>query len=138
MDSLYLNIATDGVLSSLLVPLRSPTTFFAMKSFGGYDAATLQIAAAIAAGSAALGHCINWGLGWLLLVFAKSRQLKFLHKGYLPAQKYFATGGIITLLFSWVTLFSLFSVIAGFLGVRLRYALPLLLIGQAGYFGYYL
>ena len=138
ISELYTNIAADGILSSLLIPLRSQTTFFALKAFGEHDTGTMLLAASLAAASSTVGHSINWALGRCILEICKRYKPVSQHATYQKFQRYFLSGGILTLAFSWMPLFGFFSALAGFFNVRLRLALPLLLIGQASFFFYHL
>lgn len=129
-QELYAQVFTDGVLSSFLVPLRSQTAFYAVKAFGEYDAATMQTAALVAALGATLGHMLTFALGLATVKWSKARQ----HPIYDFLEEPFRRYGVITLLFSWVTLFGFFSFACGVFKVRWYVALTLLSIGQVWYY----
>ena len=134
IPELYTNLFTDGVLSALVLPLRSQTAFFAMQSFGDYDAQAMQIAAGVAGAGAVIGQLINWSTGKLLFELVKKYNPKIIFPGFYTAATYFRRFGVFVLLLSPFWLFGIFTLIAGVFNVRLRYALPLLAIGQVAFF----
>lgn len=131
----YLNVFLESAHAASIIPLYSSgATFYAMRSFGGFD---LPLAAVIAVSGSALGALFNFLLGYgLLLLYRKKHNLMSKEK-YSSASRWFFKYGIALLPFSWLPLFNFLVVAAGFLGVRARVALPLVILGQALYFGYY-
>ena len=135
---LYQNVFTDGLLSSFIIPFHSQTAFFAMRAFGDQDTATMQTAAVFAVVGGVIGHLLNWSIGAGLLYFSRLKKIGFWDDSYEKIRPYYAKYGLYTMLLSWATLFGVFSLAAGVFGVSLKRTVPLLLIGQALYYSYYL
>lgn len=133
MEQAYIDIIVEGILSTTLWSFTSDTTFFAMLAWGGYDMQHAMLCAVI---GSSVGSFINYGLGRLVSIF------QFNGASVIPQDKYdlwrkrayFATP--IIALFSWIHLMGALVFALGFLRVRAFYVLPLLMLGQAVYYGY--
>ena len=132
---LFLSIFVESAWAASIVPFASPATFFALKAFGGHDMAA---AAAIATLGATLGLLFNWGLGRLLLSRYRQGDFHIPPALYEKAALYFRRYGIFLLLLCWAPMLHIVALIAGFLHIPLKTALPLMLAGEALYYGYYL
>jgi membrane protein YqaA with SNARE-associated domain len=132
----YLNVFLESAHAASIIPLYSSgATFYAMRSFGGFN---LPLAAMLAVFGSALGALFNFALGYGLLFLYRKKNIKFMsNEKYSRASRWFFKYGIVLLPLSWLPFFNFLVVAAGFLGVRARVALPLVILGQALYFGYY-
>jgi membrane protein YqaA with SNARE-associated domain len=147
-----MNILLETAWKASIVPLGNDPTFFAMKAFGGYD---MRPAFALAVAGASIGQLFNWGLGRLLRsslrgvapkpkaddaaiqsTSRKSGLLRYARNDELTAL--FNSYGIFALLFCWVPLCNFVVVIAAFAGAKPKLALPLIIIGEAAHYGWYL
>ncbi len=136
MPAPYLQVFTDGIISSLVIPVHSQTTFFAMKAFGSFDVQQMQLSATVATLGATFGHLLNYGFGQLALKGLLSLKPNLTGNGFSKVANFFNSYGLFVLLLSPYGISGIFSVAAGAFRTRLRYALPLLLIGQAGFYIY--
>lgn len=132
MEQEYIDIIVEGVLATTVWAVSSDTTFFAMLAWGGFD---MQLALLCAVIGGSIGAFINYGIGRLLSIF------QFNGASVIPQDKYdlwrkraYYVAPIIALL-SWIHLIGALVVALGFLRVRAFYMLPLLIVGQAIYYG---
>jgi membrane protein YqaA with SNARE-associated domain len=132
--SFYLQVFTEAAHTASIIPLGSEWTLAAMKSFGGYN---LSLACAIAAAGAMVGQLFNWGVGRFLLKLKRTTQLHVPQEQYDRLAVAFQKYVVFALLFCWVPFFNFLTLAAAFLGVRLKTALPLIIVGLAGYYGWY-
>jgi membrane protein YqaA with SNARE-associated domain len=135
MTDLYLNVLTEAARFASIVPFTSEPTFFAMKSFGGYN---MPLACALAAAGAVAGQLFNWWMGTQLRGIPHKKNpdkvARFEHY-----KAFFNDAGMFLLLMCWVSPFgNLLAVVAGLFSVPLKKALPLVAIGEAAHYGYYL
>lgn len=133
MDQLYIDVISQSLLSTIIWPLASDTTFFAMLAWGGFD---MRLAFWCAVGGASVGAAVNYGLGRLLAKFQTNGISTISPEKYELWQKravYFVP--FIGLL-CWIHLVAAFVVALGFLRVRAIYVLPALVLGQAIYYGH--
>ena len=133
----YLDVFTESARIASIIPFTSEPTFFAMASFGGFD---MRLAAGLAVLGGTLGMGFNWAVGRGLLALHRKKSFRVNEYWYAKLQAFFnGYGGAILLLLSWLPLLKFALVAAGFLNVRWwRYALPLLVVGHAAGYGYYL
>lgn len=129
-------VFVDGALSSFIIPIHSQTAYFAALSFGG-ERETFQAATLAGALGGTVGHMANYLIGRVLVLLADRQKLQVKEDHYDKIAPYYRRLGWVMLLFSWATLFSFFSFAAGIFKLKLRYTLPLLFIGQLGYYAYY-
>lgn len=132
MDQPYIDVIVEGILSTILFPLASDTTFFAMQAFGGYNM-TLAFWCVLA--GATIGSAVNYGFGRLLSWCQTAGVSVLPQETYDVWQKrayYFAP---VIGLFCWIHLMAVLVVALGFFRVRALYVIPLLLLGQAIYYG---
>lgn len=133
MDQLYIDVISQSLLSTIIWPLASDTTFFAMIAWGGYD---MRLAFWCALGGSSVGAAINYGAGRLLAKFQISGISTIPQEKYELWQRralYFVP--VIGLL-CWIHLVAALVVALGFLRVRAIYVLPALVLGQAIYYGH--
>lgn len=135
--SAYLDVFIESILANSIIPFMHDPSFFAMRSFGGYN---MPLAAVFAISGAALGGIFNFMLGWWLLkLYNKKNDRKCL-----PREQYdrfvqiFSRYFIVLLPVSWLPLLNFLVFFAGFFGVRAKLALPLVIAGQAMYYSWYL
>ncbi len=134
--SLYLDIFLEAAHTASLVPLASEPTFFAMYGFG-YN---IQLAAVVAILGASLGAGFNFVLGVFLrrLYHKKNATHLLSEKQYSRAKNFFSRFGFVFLLFSWLPLLNFTVFAAGFLAMRPRIAMSLVVIGLTTRYGYYI
>jgi len=125
----------EALWAASIIPFSNDATFSAMAAFGNFD---MHIPAVIAIIGATMGQIFNLIIGRLFLELHKKGLL------YVKAVWYDRIAGIFNkycvflLLFSWVSILKLLLVFAGFLGTGIRFALPLILIGQIYHYSSYL
>lgn len=128
----YLHVFFESIWAASIVPFSSHATFFAMKSFGGFN---LPMAAALAIAGAILGQCFNWLVGRAMANYKKSVS----HQAwYGRVSVLFTQYGVFLLVFCWIPLGNLLVVLAGLLNARLRIVLPLVAVGELYHYGQYL
>ncbi len=132
---LYLNVLTEAAHTASIIPFGSEPTLAAMKAFGGYS---LPLAAISATIGATIGQAFNWGIGRVMLILKEKQRIPIMEERFQYASVFFKKYGIFVLLFSWMNLFNFVTVAAGFFGVKPKIAFPLLCVGLAGHYGYYL
>lgn len=133
----YFDIFVESAFAASIIPFHSDPTFFAMRSFGGYD---LTLAALVAVLGSTLGAIFNFMLGYLLLkiydsVKNKKETTVTLYSKY---SSYFSKYFIFALFFSFMPLLNFLVIAAGFFAVRARVAIPIVMAGQAARYTYYL
>lgn len=135
--SLYLDVFIESMLVSSIIPLMSDPTFYAMKAFGGYN---LPFAVTIAIFGSFFGALFNYSLGeWFLKHYKKEKNHKYMPiETYKKSSKWFGKFGFMVLFFSWFPLLNFTLLAAGFLGMRSRVALPLVVVGQTVHYGWFL
>jgi len=126
----FLPIFIESAWKASIIPFGNDVTFFALKSFGGYDMALPFI---LAVAGATLGQTFNWCLGHFLISY-KDR-LNINEQLYSRFATAFNQYGVFLLLFSWAILCNMLVVIAGFVGTKPKIVLPLIIIGQAVHYG---
>jgi membrane protein YqaA with SNARE-associated domain len=131
----YLNILFEGAWTACVIPFGHEPTFFSMLSFGGFN---MPVAAIFAICGATLGQVINWLIGRLLKGGQRKQKLHLSSERYERAVIIFNKYLVWCLLLSWAPMFKLVVLASGFLGSRFTLVLPLVLIGQAGYYGWFL
>ncbi len=131
----YPNVLFEAAHNASIIPLASEPTYFAMVGFGGYN---LPLAFVLAVIGATAGQLFNWFLGRLLFKAKQANIVPFKENTYQRAASTFNKYVVFALLFSWMPMFGFVTIAAGFLGTRLRIALPLLIVGIAGHYGWYL
>lgn len=123
----YLPILIESAHAASIIPLASEATAYAMKAFGGFN---MELAFALSVIGGTLGHAFNWGVGALLARWKGANG-----EVHARAQRIFKKYLIFLLLFCWFPVMNFAVVASGFLGVRLKTALPLIALGLAGYYG---
>ena len=131
----YFNVFFEAVWANSIIPLASEATFLTLKSFGGYN---MPLAAALGVVGATFGQIFNFLLGKGLLNLHRKGLLHVNDYWYGKISKLFNTYLVFTLFFSWAPLCKLLVVIAGFLGCKPRFVLPLVIIGQIFNYASYL
>ena len=134
MDN-YTNVFIESARVASLIPFSSEPTFFAMFYFGGFN---MPLAIALAVAGATIGMSVNWLIGKSLLKIHQKKKLSVSEYWYNKCSQLFNKYGAILVLFSWLPLMKLMLVAAGFLNVRFRFVLPLVIIGHTIGYGYYL
>lgn len=122
----YLSVFIEALWNASIVPGASEATLAAMRSFGGFD---IDLAATLAIAGAFLGQLFNWLLGVFLLKLKNQGAMPIPPQMHEKASASFQRYFVWFLLFCWLPMFNFFTLTAGFLGVRPRIALPLLLAG---------
>lgn len=135
MEQPYIDVIVEGVLSTTLWNFTTDAGVFAMQAFGGFD---MKLAFFCAVLGASIGSFINYGLGRMVSA------CQFNGLSAIPQEKYdrwrrYGTYAIPVIgLLSWIHLLGALVFALGFLRVKALYVLPLLIAGQAAYYGYYL
>lgn len=128
----YLPILLETAWKASIIPLGNDPTFFAMKDFGGYN---MPLACALAVIGGTTGQIFNWWIGRLLWKFPVMSEPP---RWYPEFKRVFNRYGVFFLVFAWAPLFNVLALAAGFSRTRARIALPLLFIGEAAHYGWYL
>lgn len=141
--SLYLDIFTESVLVSSIIPLVSNPTFYAAKAFSANSdlySFNMTLAVALAVCGSFFGALFNLSIGeWFLKHYRKEKNLKYMPaKTYAKASIWFNKFGFVVLFFSWFPLLNFSVLAAGFFGMRSRIVLPLVVAGQALHYGWFL
>ena len=127
----YFKVFYESAWTNSLIPFATDATFSAINLFGGYN---MPIAAMIATAGATLGLTSNWLLGYALMRMRNGSKLQLKEAYYNRASILFNKYGIFLLLFTWVPLFKIIMIFAGFLNAPLKFVLPLAVIGQLFYY----
>lgn len=127
----YIKVFYEAAWSNSLIPFATDATFSAINLFGGYN---MHIAALLATAGATLGLTFNWFLGYLLMRMHINSKLHLSETYYNKASYLFNKYGIFLLLFTWVPLFKIIMIFAGFLNAPLKFVLPLAVVGQLFYY----
>lgn len=140
--NLYLNVFSEAAHYASLIPLSNEPTFFAMHAFASDSASAfnMPVAALCAVAGAMLGATFNFAMGYGLKRFYLTQENpKHLKKSqYENGKKFFAKYGFLLLLISWLPIFNFSVLAAGFLGMRAKIALPIVLIGEISRYGWFL
>ena len=131
----YFTLFYEAAWTASIIPFSTDATFVSMVSFGGFD---MRIPAILSIMGATLGQIFNLMLGKFLLSFHKKGILHVTEYWYNKVSNAFNKYGVFLLLFSWVSFLKVLLVLAGFLDTRIRFALPLALIGQIYHYSSYL
>jgi|GEM_PF-3487800 len=139
LQSLYLDVFIEAALYTCLFPISSEPTFFAMHSFG-LLLGEFNMAVACATIGASLGQAFNYALGHLLKrAYLQQKNRKYISKAqYDRAKKKFTSYGAVLIFFSWMPMFNFTVFASGFLGMRAKLALPVIIIGQTTRYGWFL
>lgn len=141
MTSFYLNVFRESAFVSSIIPFVGEPTFFAIIEFSkyGYDY-NKPLAVVIATLGAAVGASFSFLLGKWCLKLYRSRNVKeqISAEKYSNVAKSFSRYFTILFPFTWLPLLNLLPFTAGFLSLRAWRVLPLVIIGKAAYYGYYL
>ena len=122
----------ESAHTASIIPLSSETAYFAMLAFGNYD---MAMPFALAVAGATIGQTFNWWLGTVIHTLWLKRKQHPTETQYHKATQFFSRYGIWLLVFCWMPLLNFVPVIAGFLGTRLKIALPLVAAGLAVHYG---
>ena len=131
----YFNIFFEALWTASIIPFSSDATFASMSAFGGFD---MKIPFVLAVTGATLGQIFNLMVGKFMLQLHQKGRLYVSEIWYQRVAYYFNKYGIFLLLFSWVAFLKVLLIIAGFVGTRVRFALPLVILGQIYHYGSYL
>jgi len=131
----YISVFIESARVASIIPFSSEPTFFAMFYFGGFN---MLFATALAVAGATVGMSFNWFVGKILLEWHKKRPLHVSEYWYNKCSLLFNKYGAVFVVLSWLPAMKLILVIAGFLNVRYRFLLPLIIAGHALCYGYYL
>ena len=134
MDN-YTNVFIESARVASIIPFASEPTFFAMFYFGGFN---MPLAAGLAVAGATVGMSFNWLVGKMLLEWHKKKSFNVNEYWYNKCAALFGKYGAILILLSWLPLMKFMLVAAGFLNVRYRFVLPLVVIGHVMCYGYFL
>ncbi len=124
---LYLKVFYEEAWANSLVPFATDATFSALNLFGGYN---MHMAAILATAGATLGLVFNWLIGQMLLKMHATSKLHVSADRYARVSYLFNKYGIFLLLLSWIPLCKAILVLAGFLDAKLKFVLPLVVVGQ--------
>lgn len=131
----YVTVFKDAAWNASIIPFSSEATLFAMRGFGGFD---LHLALMMTIVGAMAGLLFNWGIGRLILLLFRRGKVRMNQAQYEKASFVLRRYFLFLLLLCWNPMLNYMPVVAAFLGVRLRIALPLMLVGEAGYYTYQL
>lgn len=136
----YINIFIESAVASSFIPFAQSPTFLAMRSFAsaGYEY-NMPLAAAIAVFGSAIGAIFSFMVGYLFskIYRIKGNQKHLSIEKYNNASRYFTNYFTILLPFTWLPLLNFLPLIAGFLNVRAKLVLPLVIVGKIAYYSYY-
>jgi len=142
MSNLYLNVFSEAAHYASLIPFSNEPTFFAMHSFASNSIGSfnMPLAAFFAVAGAMLGAVLNFAIGYGLKRFYLSqKKQQYLSKSqYENGKTKFAKYGFLLLLISWLPILNFSVFAAGFLGMRAKHALSIVLIGQIFHYGWFL
>ncbi|MDE3060551.1 MAG: hypothetical protein KGJ06_06030 [Pseudomonadota bacterium] len=124
-----LSILLESAWTASIIPLGSEPTIAALKAFGGHD---MVLPSLLAVAGAIAGQSFNWLIGKIFMKYKPDS------KRYARAASFFNKYLVFLLFFSWVPLGNLLVAAAGFLGTRLTFILPLVIIGEAYNYSRYL
>jgi membrane protein YqaA with SNARE-associated domain len=138
--SFYFDIFVESTIASSFIPFAHEPTFFSMKSFAeaGYDY-NMQLAATLAVIGSAIGaiFCFMVGFWFSKIYHIQGNQKHLSLEKYTEASRSFSRYFTVLLPFTWLPLLNFLPLVAGFLGVRARLVLPLVIAGKIAYYGYY-
>ena len=129
----YLNVFLEAASSASLIPFAPEATFYAMKAFGSYP---MPAAVALAVAGAVSMQAFNWAIGAWLSKRRKPNGWYIPDTAYEKAKRLFNRYGIFLLFFCWAVGGNMLVAVSGFLGVRVKTALPLILAGYTAYYGF--
>ncbi len=130
----YLSVFIESLWCASIIPLGQQPTFFAMLGFGGYN---IPLALAVAISASILGMLFNWSLGRAMFAFYRQGKITLPAVNYDRASRIFCRYLWFLLFLCWSPMLNYMPLIAAFLNMRLRYALPLIVASQVGYYLYY-
>lgn len=133
--NLYINVFIESSIASSFIPFANEPTFFAMSSFGGYN---MPLAAMFAVFGSAVGAIFSFMVGyWFSKIYhIKGNKQHLSIEKYNAASRYFTNYFTILLPFTWLPLLNFLPLIAGFLNVRAKLVLPLIIVGKIAYYSY--
>ena len=125
----YGGLFLTAFLAATLLPLSSEAVLAALAAAEGYD---LYVLVAVATAGNTLGALVNWLLGRFCLHWRDRRWFPVDTTRLDRASGWFRRYGVWSLLLAWMPVIGdPLTFIAGFLGIRLRYFVPLVALGKA-------
>ena len=125
----YGGLFVTAFLAATLLPLSSEAVLAALAAADGFD---LLMLIAVATVGNTLGALVNWLLGRFCLRWRDRRWFPVDTARLDTASDWFRRYGVWSLLLAWVPVIGdPLTFVAGFLGVRLAYFLPLVALGKA-------
>ena len=125
----YGGLFVTAFLAATLLPLSSEAVLAALAAADGFD---LFVLIAVATAGNTLGALVNWLLGRFCLRWRDRRWFPVDAARLDTASDRFRRYGVWSLLLAWVPVIGdPLTFVAGVLGVRLAYFLPLVAIGKA-------
>lgn len=125
----YGGLFVTAFLAATLLPLSSEAVLAALSAADGFD---LFVLIAVATVGNTLGALVNWLLGRFCLRWRERRWFPVDAARLETASARFRRYGVWSLLLAWVPVIGdPLTFIAGILGVRLAYFLPLVALGKA-------
>ena len=125
----------EALWSASIIPFSTDATFSALAYFGNNDM-RIPIILGIIGGT--LGQIFNLLLGHFMMKLHHKGKLHVSEHWYNKCSGIFNKYLVWLIVFSWVSILKMILVFGGFLGTRLRFALPLIIIGQIIHYGSYL
>lgn len=132
----YLDVFVQSMIVSSFIPFISDPTFFAMKSFGGYD---MKLAVVLAVLGSAIGAAICFMVGKFVakMYRIEGNQKSLSIEKYNKASRFFSKNMMVLMLVTWLPLLKFLPLVGGFLGCSFRITMLLVILGKIGYYGYY-
>ncbi|MDH3702984.1 MAG: DedA family protein [Alphaproteobacteria bacterium] len=125
----YGGLFVTAFLAATLLPLSSEAVLAALAAAAGFD---LYALVAVATAGNTLGALVNWLLGRFCLRWRNRRWFPVDAARLGAASDWFRRYGVWSLLLAWVPVIGdPLTFVAGFLGIRLAYFLPLVALGKA-------
>lgn len=131
--SFYRDVFVESLGAALIVPVSGQPTFFAMHAFGGYN---MQAAAVLGVAGAMLALAADYAIGGFLCYLRQQGKVVVSNAIYEKVSLLASKRLLPLLLLSWMPFGALLTVAAGFLNVPAWKTLPVVLLGQAGYYVY--
>jgi membrane protein YqaA with SNARE-associated domain len=129
----YLSVFIEALWNASIIPGASETTLAAMRAFGEQQMLVPTILAII---GGFLGQTFNWLAGAFIVFLHRKNTFSLSPEAYEKARAFFQRYLTWLMTLCWLPMMNFLAFAAGFLGVRARIALPLLLAGTVFHYLY--